>query len=418
LALTGGAYTSGLLTNGLTDIGFTLDFAGTSAQLTRFHATAAPGSIDGSGNVSVGDLRDPVRGLHANATFTIANARIDSPKYYVGTVNGDVTAVKAAGAPLTIGGSLVSSDARIPYTALLPGGSAPGASAPALPAVAFNLGVQVGRNVRVQSGPVDIGATGGARLGGTLAQPTLAGQFTATDGTVSLYRTFNVQYGSSVSFDPSQGLIPNVDATAVTNIPDPPTAVLMHITGLATHLNLDFSSQPPYSREQILGLLVNAQALGAVSGVASTGTTAGNGVSLTGIGGGLLADQFTQRFLQPFSSKLGSALGLSSLDVNYGTNGAVSATARRAIGKNISFVYGQQFGGSIQRTSVGINVGNAIAGAQLTFYQTLGSQSITAGLTPFLQSGFLNPQPTNYTLLSIEPPGGSGFVFSYQRKYW
>jgi autotransporter translocation and assembly factor TamB len=192
----------------------------------------------------------------------------------------------------------------------------------------------------------------------------------------------------------------------------------MHVTGLATHLNLDFSSEPAYSREQILGLLVNAQALGAVSGVASTGSTSGNGVSLTGIGGGFLADQFTQRFLQPFSSKLGSALGLSSLDVNYGTNGAVSATARRRIGKNVSFVYGQQFGGAIQRTSVGINVGTAIAGAQLTFYQTIGSQSITAGLTPFLQSGFLNAQPTNYTLLSIEPPAGSGFVFSYQRKYW
>jgi len=274
--------------------------------------------------------------------------------------------------------------------------------------------------VRVQSGPVDIGATGMARLGGTLAAPTLGGEFTATDGTVSLYRTFNVQNGSAVTFNPSDGLIPGVDATAVTNVPDPPTDVLLHVTGLATHLHLAFSSEPPYSQEQILGLLVNAQALGAVSGVAQTGGSTANSPSVVGLGEGLVDTQLTQKFLQPFTSALGGAIGLSDLNLNYSTEGSVSASARRRIGKNVSFVYGQQFGGATPRTSLGVNVGNTVSGAQLTFYQAVGSNEAFGGqaLTPFINSGFLSTAPPNYTLQSIEPPTGSGFVFSYQRRFW
>jgi autotransporter translocation and assembly factor TamB len=420
LAFTNGSFRSNSFKNALTRITLELDFAGTAVRIAKLHARAAPGNIDGSGRLALRDLRDPIRGLTVNANVSVGGAYIAAPKYYTGYVDGKISAKKRVAAPLTVGGDLSFSNARIPYTALLPSGGSSTTAAPALPNIAFNLGVNVKRDVRVQSGPVDIGTTGTARLGGTLAKPTLNGQFTATDGTVSLYRTFTVQNGSAVSFNPADGITPAVDATAVTNVPDPPTDVLLHVTGLSTHLHLAFSSQPSYSQEQILGLLVNAQALGAVSGVAQTGGTSSGGPSIAGIGEGLLNTQLTQKFLQPFSSALGGALGLSNLNLNYNMNGAVSATARRRIGKNISFTYGEQIGGPTPRTSVGINIGNDVSGAQLTFYQAAGSSQAFGGqaLTPYLQSGFLATRPPNYTLEAIEPPTGSGFVFSYQRRFW
>ena len=420
LAFTDGSFRSNSFKNALTRITLELDFAGTSVQIAKLHARVAPGNIDGSGRLALRDLHDPIRGLRANADITIVNAYVDAPKYYTGYVDGTLGARKRVAAPLTVGGTLNFANARIPYTALMPSGGSNQSAAPALPNVAFNLGVNVGRDVRVQSGPVDIGTTGKARLGGTLAQPTLDGRFTATDGTVSLYRTFTVQNGSAVSFTPSDGITPTVDATAVTNVPDPPTDVLLHVTGPSTHLRLAFSSEPAYTQEQILGLLVNAQALGAVSGVAQTGGSTSNGPSIAGIGEGVLNTQLTQKFLQPFSNALGGALGLSDLNLNYNMNGAVSATARRRLGKNVSFTYGEQIGGPTPRTSLGINVGTDVSGAQLTFYQAAGSSQAFGGqaLTPYLQSGFLATTPPNYTLEAIEPPTGSGFVFSYQRRFW
>jgi autotransporter translocation and assembly factor TamB len=413
-----GSFRSNSFKNALTAIAVSITLSGTSVRVTKFHAHAAPGNIDGSGMLALRDLRDPIRGLTTNLNFSIAGAYLSLPKYYTGYVDGTLGAHKNVAAPLSIDGDLTFANARIPYTALLPGSPTPSGAAPALPNIAFDIGVKVGRDVRVQSGPVDIGTTGAARLGGTLASPTLDGQFTATDGTVSLYRTFTVQNGSTVSFEPSNGVTPNVDATAVTNVPDPPTNVLLHVTGLADHLHLAFSSEPPYDQQQILGLLVGAQALGAVSGVAQTGSSSTNGASIAGIGEGLVNTQLTQKFLEPFSSALGGALGLSDLNLNYNLNGAVSATARRRIGKNVSFTYGEQIGGPAPRTSVGIVVGTDVSGAQLTLYQAAGSQEAFGSLTPFLNSGFLATTTPNYTLQAIEPPTGSGFVFSYQRRFW
>ena len=178
---------------------------------------------------------------------------------------------RATGAPPPrASGSVAVSNARIPLNAFLnvKGG---GQSGPALPEVAFaNLSITAGPNVRVQSANVDIGATGTATLGGTLRAPTLAGSLTSTGGTLSFYRTFNLESGS-VTFDPTSGLIPDVDAAATTYVSDPPTAIRLHVTGPATNMNLALASDPSYNREQILGLLVGAQQFGAVRGVADDG---------------------------------------------------------------------------------------------------------------------------------------------------
>ncbi len=75
--------------------------------------------------------------------------------------------------------------------------------------------------MRVQGGPVDIGATGDLHVGGTLGAPQLGGELvTVGGGTFNFYRNFRVQDGSTVDFDPSNGVIPTVDINATTTVPE------------------------------------------------------------------------------------------------------------------------------------------------------------------------------------------------------
>lgn len=420
LSLANGSYRSNHLRGPITGIVLDLAFEGTQARIRRLHGHLAPGNIDGSGTVGVGDLRNPAHALAMDVRLRADRALAILPQYYDGFIDGTLTARATPGGRPTIGGDLTFSGARVPYGALIPkGGSTAPASAPL--DIGFDLGLRVGKDVRIAQGPVDIGAAGAVRLGGTLAHPTLDGAFDSTDGTLAFYRSFTLQSGR-VAFSSDDGIIPTVDATATTHVPDPSTEVLLHVSGPATALNLTFASEPNHSREQIVGLLVNAQALGAVSGVPQTAGSGASGPSpIAGVTQGYINQQFTRTFLEPLEGSLGTALGLQDLQISYGFGGELSAVARRVIGKKLAIQYGQTLGGAggIGRQSLGVSLGGDAAAAQMTFYSSPGQTSAFGGsaLTPYLQSGFLQQGPTNYTLQSIEPPAGSGFVFTYQRRF-
>jgi autotransporter translocation and assembly factor TamB len=412
LALAGGSFSGPQERSKITDAAITLNFAERTVTLENTHATIGGGAVSAGGSVTVADLRDPARSATANVTLNSANADFDFPQFFRGRVLGALTLSRNAGAPLAVGGTLALSSMRIPLTAILTSGT-PQAKASAAPvAVAFDLGVDVGNDVRVQSGPVDIGAKGDIRIGGTLAAPTASGKLTATDGTISFYRTFAIQYPSTVTFERSDGLIPYVDATATTSVSNPPTDVTLHVTGPATQLNVALASDPNYSREQILGLLVGAQALGAVSGVAATsGGAVGN--PFGALAEGELGTLLTQNLLQPFSSQIGSAVGLNGLAVNYAPGaGGVSIGAQKKLFKNVSAVFAQSFNYP-PRQSVGLIASpNDRTAIQLSFFT---QQSLNTFQTT---DGGLNLQSTNQALTVIQPlTGTNGFAFSIQRKF-
>jgi autotransporter translocation and assembly factor TamB len=252
-------------------------------------------------------------------------------------------------------------------------------------------------------------------VGGTLAAPTLDGSLSSTDGSLSFYRTFTLQRGT-VAFSPADGIIPNVDATATTSISNPTTDILLQITGPATSLNLQLSSNPSYNREQILGLLLNAQAFGAVSGV-QTAQNSGSGISATNIAGGYLSGEFTQALLEPLGSQLGSSLGLSNLALGYDYGSGFSAGASHTLSKNLSATFHQTFGID-QRQIIGLNYAlRDQAGLQFALFNA-GNQSpnlITTGTFLGNQDPFT---PANYALQAFQPPPGvAGYVLTYQRKY-
>jgi len=412
LALSGGSFVGPQLKSRVTAAVAELVFADRTVTVQNTQATVGGGTISASGHVTVPDLADPATSASGNLAIVSKFATIDAPKYLKGRINGRVTIVRAPGAPVQVGGNIAFTSTRIPTTALLPsGGPTPAATAAALP-VAFDLGVDVGDDVRVQGGPVDIGAKGRLQVGGTLAAPTLDGTLNSTGGTLSFYRTFAVQYPTTVTFDPSDGIIPDVDALATTSVDNPPTDVTLHVTGPATKLNVAFDSDPSYSREQILGLLVGAQALGAVSGVATTNGGGPQQNPFQAAAEGQLGGLLTQNILEPFSSQLGGAVGLNNLAINYTPGGGASLGAQKKIFKNVNAVFAQSFGQN-PRQSIGFrDTPNSATAVQLTFFSEPSSNQFN------IFQGAQNFQSTNASVTNAEPAtGSSGFSLSFQKKF-
>ncbi len=413
LSLADGTFKGPVERSPITGIAAKVGFAGTRAEL-QSHAFVGTGTVTASAVASLPNLRRP-----ADATFnfngTATNARLDLPAYFQGTLNGAVAMVRTPGSPATMSGNLELSQARLPLAAFLAlnrGGS----SKLQLPNVAFN-GVQfsAGPDVRIQSANVDIGTTGAVRLGGTLDAPTLAGGFHSTGGSLSFYRTFYVERGD-VHFDPSSGLIPDINAVATTFVPDPATAVRLHVTGPATNMNLALASDPQYSREQILGLLVGAQQFGAVHGVASTG---GGGFSTSAaarsLAYGELNTAFTRNMLEPLSTQLGSALGFTEVQITSDLQTGVGVNAVKALGKYVNAIYRQTFGYPEQQ-SVALEARPNDANAyRITAYSATGPTLFSLQQPQPAAANVLNVNPaTSYT-----PIGGSnGVSLLYLRRWW
>ncbi len=412
LALTAGNFSSPQVRSPFANVRAQLAFAGTQATLSGLHADINGGTLDVSGTGSVGDLRDPLHALAFDATVKTNKAGFDIANEFQGKVDSSLHATQVRGGVPQLAGTVAISQARIPLSAVIPP-SKPSSAATPLP-IGFALAVSLGSDVRVQSQNVDVGARGRVAIAGTLAKPQLTGGFSSTDGTLSFYRTFVLQR-ARVAFTPADGIVPNVDATATTLIPDPATNVLLHVTGPATHLNLELASDPSYDRSQILGLLVNAQALGAVPGIASTAT--GGGSAAASLAGGYISQAFTRGLLQPIGGEVGRSLGLSDLALGYDYNAGFTVGASRSLGRHLNLSVNQSLGAD-QRQSLALEAHlKSNASIQLTVFGSSTSATaalpLTSPLAPYSPTG-----GTNLQLEALAPPAGSsGFVLTYLRKF-
>lgn len=416
LALANGRYDSPSFLTPLTAIHGTLAFAGDEIRFEDVGAKAGGGTVALAGEARVPDLRAPIRGLSFHLNGNVHDAMLDLPRYFKGNLNAEITASRAPAAGAVVAGSVSVDRTRIPANILIPSSS--GKPAARLPFnVALNLNVAAGDDVRVQNGMVDVGVTGRAKIGGSLTAPTIAGAFDSTGGTVDLYRDFRVLSGH-VAFTPAGGLMPTVNALAETTVPDPETDIRMRITGQVPHLNLHLTSSPSYSREQILGLLLGVQALGAVNGVAATGGSTQSIVSpetIASEGEGILAQQLTRNLFAPLSSGLGDALGLSDLQLYLDPTSGFEARASKGLGKNLSAVFSQTVG-MPSREEIGLRYTPAKAEAlQLTLFRSTGVEGFGASNQTFLQS---LSGTTDQTLDASASAGGtSGYTISAQRRF-
>jgi hypothetical protein len=426
-----------------------LRFEGNAARLVSLHASAGGGTLDASGSVRLADLVRP--GTDAAYDFAVRaqKLRLDLPAYGSGVVDGTLDFAHRAGAPPRLAGDLRLSEGTIPFSALLIASGGAGVldtaapAAAAAPPLAFDLDVAAERNVRVRSANVDIGARGNLHVGGTLAAPVLAGGFTSTGGTIAYFNTVFRLVDGTVTFQPDQGLIPTLDARAVTHVidPDPNTVrnvsgtadVTLALTGPVTNLTIGLSSDPSYERQQILGLLLNAPALGASTlfgenrdqatlygsnatsnlapGVAVLRSPTGE-LSVAQEAFGVANAQFTRTLLAPIETTFAQAVGLSNFNLNVGYTGNVGVSARKGLGRNVNAVYGSTLGYPYRQT-FGFEIKpNAVTAAQVTVFETLGANGANA-LTP---TSFITS--SNPKLSATQPSEGTaGFSLSLQRLF-
>ena len=454
LALTGGFAQTPLETEPLRNVTASLRLDGRTARLEALHASAGGGTLDASGSARFADLIRP----GADATYDfVARAdklRLDLPAYGSGVVDGTLSLGRVAGEIPNLAGDLRLSDGTIPFSALLLAGGGGGGEfdaggatspAPALPAndVAFNLDVTADRNVRVRSANVDIGGRGTLHVGGSLAAPALDGGFTSTGGTITYFNTVFRLVEGKVAFEPDLGVIPTLDARAVTHVinPDPNTVrnlagtadVTLSLSGPVTNLTIGLSSDPSYDRQQILGLLLNAPALGASNlfgenrdqptpygsnAVASLPPTVATFRSPTGEMSvaqeafGVANAQFTRTLLAPIESTFAQAVGLSNFNVNVDYTGNVGVSARKVLGKDVNAIYGSTFGYPYRQTFGFELRPNAVTAAQVTVFETLGGNGLYS-LTP---AGYVTSN--NPRLSAAQPSSGTaGFSLSLQRLF-
>jgi hypothetical protein len=404
-----------------------LAFAGTSARLEGLHADVGGGSVDVTGSAALPDLEHPGIDGTYDLRAAFRGARLDLPAYGKGQVDGTLTFHHVPRSLAVVGGAVSLQDAVIPFSALYnpaAGGTndaltiATGSRTPGgLPNVAFDLDAFAGRNVRVRSSVIDIGGTGSLHVGGTLADPQLRGVFDSAGGTLTYFnRVFRVDHGT-VTFQPDFGIIPALDAVAVAHVvnPDPnpqrnPTGsadITLTVRGPVTNLNIALDSDPPYDRQQILGLLLNVPAIG---GTTLFGNAPAPGLTVGQEAFGVLNAQFTRSLLAPLETAFGGALGLSNLNVTFDYTGNVGFSARKVLGKTINAVYATTFGYPYRQT-FGFEIRpSPSTAAQLTFYETFGV--VGPGLLPPAVLGGVNRVVVGQPIT-----GTNGFTFTLQRFF-
>ena len=127
---------------------------------------------------------------------------------------------------------------------------------------------------------------------------------------------------------------------------------------------------------------------------------------------GQLGNLLTQNVLEPFSSQLGSSIGLSNLAINYTPGSGASIGAQKRLVKDVNAVFAESFNYP-QRESIGLRATpNKSTAVQLTFF----SQPSSNRFDSF--EGAQSLQSNNDSVSDAEPANGtSGFAFSLQRTF-
>ncbi|HUA08715.1 MAG TPA: translocation/assembly module TamB domain-containing protein [Candidatus Acidoferrales bacterium] len=418
-----GSYVSDLERTPITAIESALRFDRTSATVQKMSARFGTGTVTGSGQVTFAN--GTAYALQAKAS----GAQLDLPAYGRGSIDADLSLTRAVGQDAKLTGSATLSNAAIPFAAFIAATQNSGQAA-SLP-IPLDLDVQmnVGRNVRVRGSGygagLDIGATGGVHLAGSLAAPTLSGSFAATGGTLTYYdRAFRVQ-AAKLTFTPADGVIPTLHATATTRItnPDPSSAynsvdVTVAVDGSISNPRLSLSSSPPgYTNDQLLAMI--APFGGVLLSNLNYLPTANTGLQASGSNASFTAGQeafnilnaqFSAGLLSPLEGAIQQSLGFQSVNVTLDYLGNVGVSASRFLGKTVNFVYAATFG-IPQRTSFGLQlVGERATSAQLSFFFANGPERLFE--TPLVNVG------TNRITAGLPLQGQNGFAFTLQRLFW
>jgi translocation and assembly module TamB len=151
---------------------------------------------------------------------------------------------------------------------------------------------------------------GRLEVGGTLDKPAITGRVTALRGDYDvLGKTFRLTRDSTITFTGGQPIIPDLAVTAESRTAD--ITAKVEVTGPATKPSVDFSSDPPLPRDEVVSRLLFGKGAGSLSAFQQVQLARLAATGLSGEEGG---------GFDPLGDLRG-ALGLDVLDVGSATQG-------------------------------------------------------------------------------------------------
>jgi translocation and assembly module TamB len=216
-------------------------------------------AYSGGGLIQVGGFVTYHRGLYADLTADAKDVRIRYPEGVTSTASASLRFQASQSNMLlsgkvTLTGFAISPDVDFAAVAASSGG----VSLPPDPSAPSN---RVRLDIRITSAPSLNFQNSFARLAGnvelairgTLAQPTVLGRVTITEGTATFNgEKFELQHGEIYFSNPVR-IQPVIDVTATTTVED--YTITIALQGATTKLNPTFRSEPPLSEPDIFSLL-------------------------------------------------------------------------------------------------------------------------------------------------------------------
>ena len=442
------SYSSALERTPIEHVDAQVRFTGNAIELPAVRAQIGGGTLSGTGHITLplGSRSKPefVTEVTADA------AKFDFPAFGRGILDGRVL-LSGTGGDSQLSGDVSVRNAVIPVSAVYGSEAAPNSerSAGFRLDPTLNLHVAAGNDVRVRNAIVDVGVEGGADVTGSVRTPLLSGGFNASDGTISSYNhTFRI-VNATVSFNPADGTTPTIDARAISRVsnPDPDPSrnisgsanVIVTVSGTADSNNLQvtYSSDPAYSQEQIVGLLLDVPAL---LRAVNFNLNAGSGASLLRGAPGetnvllppgvtpqqvsaisfnqevfsLLNGQLTQRALGPLERAADKILGLSDIEFTVDYGGGIGYSLRRQLGKRDFYTFLSQTVTYPERVNLGFElVPKPYETVNFSYYAQNGVTSLITNQTP--AEGFLS---STRRLTSVQPLGNrSGVSLNFNRRF-
>ena len=216
-------------------------------------------AYSGGGLIKVGGFATYHRGLYVDLSASARGVRIRYPQGVTSTADADLRfqgtrASMLFSGHVTLTAFAISPDVDFASVAASGGGAslAPNPDAPSN---------RVRLDVRITSAPSLDFQNSFARLAGnvdlavrgTLAQPTVLGRVTVTEGSATFNgEKFQLQHGEIYFSNPVR-IQPNIDLTATTTVED--YDITVGLQGTPSNLTPTFRSEPPLSEQDIFSLL-------------------------------------------------------------------------------------------------------------------------------------------------------------------
>ncbi|MBV9782532.1 MAG: translocation/assembly module TamB domain-containing protein, partial [Acidisphaera sp.] len=288
----------------LTGVQAALSANGEAVRITRFAATAGPGTLTASGSVG---LAAP---MPVDIAITARNARPLASDLVTALLDMDLTVRGQVQGKLAAGGQVLihRADIQVPETmppsvavldVRVAGAKPPPPPAPG-PDIGLDLTLDAPGRIFVRGRGLDAELGGRLHVAGTAARPLPSGGFKLRRGTYSLAGTTLTFSSGEVTFNGASRIDPTLNFIATSTSAS--VVATLTVGGYASHPTIRLSSVPDLPQDEVLAHLLFGQSAASLSpfqlaeiaaGLAQISGVTGGGDPLNGIRKGLGLDRLS-----------------------------------------------------------------------------------------------------------------------------